>query len=106
MSLERAKVLQTEFGQLLKDIDEQVHVIFVPPTDEYLAKKKAAEDAKTERKRLIKQNQSNAHLMSRHEEAVAQAQISQLEEIAEQEIADIYGEPPVMSKDSWDVDLV
>ncbi|CAO3564635.1 unnamed protein product [Mortierella alpina] len=106
MSLERAKVLQQEFGKLLREIDEQVHVIFVPATDEYLAKKKAAEDAKAERKRLIKQNQANAHLMSRHEEAVAQAQISQLEEIAEQEIAEIYGEPPVMSKDSWDVDLV
>ncbi|KAG0196709.1 hypothetical protein BGX28_009840, partial [Mortierella sp. GBA30] len=106
MSLERAKVLQQEFGKLLTDIDEQMHIIFIPPTEEYLAKKKAAEDAKTERKKLIRQNQANAHLMSRHEEAVAQAQISQLEEIAEQEIADIYGEPPVMSKENWDVDLV
>ncbi|KAF9189964.1 hypothetical protein BGZ51_008686 [Haplosporangium sp. Z 767] len=106
LSLERAKVLQQEFGKLLQDIDDHQHVIFIPPTEEYLAKKKAAEDAKTERKKLIKQNQVNAHLMSRHEEAVAQAQIAQLEEIAEQDIADIYGEPPVMSKDSWDVDLV
>ncbi|KAF9112880.1 hypothetical protein BGX27_002637 [Mortierella sp. AM989] len=106
MSLERAKALQQEFRKLLQDIDEHMSTIFVPPTEEYLAKKKAAEDAKNERKKLIKQNQINAHLMSRHEEAVAQAQIAQLEEIAEQEIADIYGEPPVMSKETWDVDLV
>ncbi|KAF9995387.1 hypothetical protein BGZ80_001407 [Entomortierella chlamydospora] len=106
MSLERARVLQQEFGKLLQDIDGHMHIIFVPPTEEYLAKKKAAEDAKNERKKLIRQNQINAHLMSRHEEAVAQAQIAQLEEIAEQEIADIYGEPPVMSKENWDVDLV
>ncbi|KAG0241352.1 IKI3 family-domain-containing protein [Mortierella sp. GBAus27b] len=106
VSLERAKALQKEFGKLLQDIDSQMYIIFVPPTEEYLAKKKAAEDAKNERKRLIKQNQANAHLMSRHEEVVAQAQIAHLEEIAEQEIPDIYGEPPVMSKDVWDVDLV
>ncbi|KAG0000493.1 hypothetical protein BGZ65_004319, partial [Modicella reniformis] len=106
MSLERAKVLQQEFGRLVQDIDEHMHIIFVPPSEEYLIKKKAAEDAKNERKKLIKQNQANAHLMSRHEEAVAQAQIAQLEEIAEQEIADIYGESPIMSQDVWDVDLV
>ncbi|KAG0365886.1 hypothetical protein BGZ54_006088 [Gamsiella multidivaricata] len=106
MSLERAKVLQQEFGKLLQDIDQHMHIIFVPPTEEYMAKKKAAEDAKNERKKLIKQIQTNAHLMSRHDEAVAQAQIAQLEEIAEQEIADIYGEPPIMSKENWDVDLI
>ncbi|KAF9432452.1 hypothetical protein BGZ76_010790 [Entomortierella beljakovae] len=106
LSLERAKALQQEFGKLLQDIEEHVHIIFVPATEEHLAKKKAVEDAKNERKKLIKQNQINAHLMSRHEEAVAQAQIAQLEEIAEQEVPEIYGEPPVMSKESWDVDLV
>ncbi|KAF9363866.1 hypothetical protein BGX34_003149 [Mortierella sp. NVP85] len=106
MLLERAKVLQKEFKKLLEDVDDRMHIIFIPPTEEYLAKKKAAEDAKNERKKLVKQNQANAHLMSRHEEAVAQAQIAQLEEIAEQEIPDIYGEPPVMSKDVWNVDLI
>lgn len=106
MSLERARVLQQEFSKLLKDIDTQGPIIFVPAPEEYLAKKKAAEDAKTERKKLMKQNHAQAHLMSRHEEAMAQAQIAQLEEIAEQDIADIYGEIPVMSKDTWDVDLV
>lgn len=106
MTLDRAKVLQQELRRLLQDIDNQMDIIFVPPTEEYLAKKKAAEEAKNERKKLIKQNQANAHLMSRHEEAVAQAHIAQLEEIAEQEIPEIYGEPPVMSKDTWDVDLV
>ncbi|KAF8925154.1 hypothetical protein BGZ58_001096 [Dissophora ornata] len=106
MSLQRAKALQQEFAKVLQDIEEHMHIIFVAPTEEYLTKKKAVEDAKNERKKLIKQNQTNAHLMSRHEEAVAQAQIAQLEEIAEQEIADIYGEAPVMSKETWDVDLV
>ena len=106
MSLERASALQKEFGKLLQDIDAHMHVTFIPPTEEYLAKKKAAEEAKAERKKLVRQNQANAHLMSRHDEAVAQAQVSQLEEIAEQEIAEIYGEPPIMSKDAWDVDLV
>lgn len=106
MSLERASVLQKEFSKLLDDINANMHITFIPPTDEFLAKKKAAEEAKAERKKLVRQNQANAHLMSRHDEAVAQAQIAQLEEIAEQEIAEIYGEPPVMSKESWDVDLV
>ncbi|KAF9295803.1 hypothetical protein BGZ74_010603 [Mortierella antarctica] len=106
LSLERASVLQLEFSQLLNDIQSQVAVIFVPAPEEHLAKKKAAEDAKAERKKLVKQTHANAHLMSRHEEAVAQAQIAQLEEIAEQEIAEIYGEPPVMSKEVWDVDLI
>ncbi|KAG0331419.1 hypothetical protein BG004_001669 [Podila humilis] len=106
MSLERAVVLQQEFSQLLQGIDGQVSVIFIPAPEEHLAKKKAAEEAKAERKRLVKQNHANAHLMSRHEEAVAQAQIAQLEEIAEQEIAEIYGEPPMMSKVTWDVDLI
>ncbi|KAG0325923.1 hypothetical protein BGZ99_010376 [Dissophora globulifera] len=106
MSLERARVLQQEFSKLLQDISGHLHIIFVPATEEYLAKKKAAEDAKNERKKLVKQSQTNAHLMSRHEEAVLQAQISQLEEIAEQEIANIYVDAPEMSKDVWDVDLV
>lgn len=106
LSLERASVLQQEFSQLLKDIQEQVAVIFVPAPEEHLAKKKAAEEAKAERKKLVKQTHANAHLMSRHEEAVAQAQIAQLEEVAEQEIAEIYGEAPVMSKEVWDVDLI
>ncbi|KAG0045887.1 hypothetical protein BGZ83_008909 [Gryganskiella cystojenkinii] len=106
MSLERARVLQQEFAKLLKDIEAQGPVVFVPAPEEYSTKKKAAEDAKAERKKLIKQNQINAHLMSRHEEAVAQAQIAQLEEIAEQDIPEIYGEIPVMSKETWDVDLV
>ncbi|ORZ11311.1 IKI3 family-domain-containing protein [Lobosporangium transversale] len=106
MSLERAKVLQQEFSKLLQDIEAHMHIIFVPPTEEYLNKKKAVEDAKNERKKLVKQMQAQQHLMSRHEEAVLQAQITQLEEVAEQVIADIYGEPPVMSKDAWDVDLV
>ncbi|KAI1321045.1 hypothetical protein EDD11_008626 [Mortierella claussenii] len=106
MSLERATILQKEFRKLLEDIDHHMAIIFVPATEEYLSKKKAVEEAKNERKKLIKQNQVNAHLMSRHEEAVAQAQIAQLEEIAEQEIADIYGEPPVLSKEMWDVDLI
>ena len=104
--MERARVLQQEFQKLLKDIEDQGPIIFVPAPEEYLIKKKAAEDAKSERKKLIKQNQVNAHLMSRHEEAVAQAQIAQLEEIAEQDIPEIYGEIPVMSKETWDVDLV
>ncbi|KAF8942635.1 hypothetical protein BGZ47_006286 [Haplosporangium gracile] len=106
LSLDRASVLQKEFAKLLQDINKHMLIIFIPPTDDFLAKKKAAEEAKAERKKLVRQNQTNAHLMSRHDEAVAQAQIAQLEEIAEQEIAEIYGEPPVMSKEPWDVDLV
>ncbi|KAF9415343.1 hypothetical protein BGZ94_000121 [Podila epigama] len=106
MSLERAKVLQKTFEQLLKDIEGQLSIIFVPAPEEHLAKKKAAEDAKAERRKLVKQTQANAHLMSRHEEAVAQAQIAQLEEIAEQEIAEIYVDAPVLSKDVWDIDLI
>ncbi|KAF9584994.1 hypothetical protein BGW38_004344 [Lunasporangiospora selenospora] len=106
MSLERASALKQEFRGLLDDIDRQSSTIFVPPTDEYVAKKKAVEEAKAERKKLAKQGQANSHLMSRQEEAMLQGQIAQLEEVAEQDIAEIYGEPPVMSKDAWDVDLV
>ncbi|KAF9975119.1 hypothetical protein BGZ73_001334 [Actinomortierella ambigua] len=106
MLLQRADALQAEFSNLLSQVDRQIPIIFVPAPQEHLDRKKAQQEAIAERRKLNKQLSANAHLLSRQEEAVLQAQIAQLDEIVDDEIAEIYGEPPVLSKDAWEVDVI
>ncbi|KAG0223795.1 hypothetical protein BGW42_005533 [Actinomortierella wolfii] len=106
MLLQRADALQSEFANLLAEVDRQIPIIFVPAPQEHLDRKKAQQEAIAERKKLSKQLSANAHQLSRQEEAVLQAQIAQLDEIVDDEIAEIYGDPPVLSKDTWNVDVI
>ncbi|KAF9164239.1 hypothetical protein DFQ26_001667 [Actinomortierella ambigua] len=106
MLLQRADALQAEFSSLLGQVDQQIPGIFLPAPQEHLERKKAQQEAIAERKKLTKQLSANAHQLSRQEEAVLQAQIAQLDEVVDDEIAEIYGEPPVLSKESWMIDVI